>query len=263
MMDGYYGFGYAVPVWIAFALSDAQSQVAALVLFMASLHGCRLGWYLAARWRRYVPVHGGDPRYLEFKQKYSPGYWWKSFFAVMEPQAILIIVVGIPAVVGVTENRDVTASNSVDALTVLGLLVFAIGMYFETLGDGQLQAFLADPDRTTRYLNTGVWTHTRHPHYFGNICSWWGIWLVAFSGNSDLWWTVVGPIANTAMLTLVLGVAFQDKYMGDRPEYRALMSRTRALLPIPVKPRLNEEHPYAPGDASARDRSDHAAAGTG
>lgn len=250
MMDGYYGFGYAVPVWIAFVLSDATSPVAALVLLMASLHGCRLGWYLAARWRRYVPVHGGDPRYLGFKEKYSPGYWWKSFFAVMEPQAILIIVVGLPAVVGVVENRELTGSNTIDALTVLGLLVFGVGMYFETLGDGQLQSFLADDQRTRRYLDTGVWTHTRHPHYFGNICTWWGIWIVAVSGNPEIWWTAVGPIANTAMLTLVLGVAFQDKYMGDRPEYRALMSRTRALLPVPVK------NPPAPTAAAPAERSD-------
>lgn len=235
MMDAYYGFGYAVPVWIAFVLSDAASPIAALVLLMASLHGCRLGWYLAARWRRYVPVHGGDPRYLEFKTKYSPGYWWKSFFAVMEPQAVLIIVAGLPAVIGVLENRDVAESNQIGLVTVLGMAVFGIGMYFETLGDGQLQSFLAHENRPARYLNTGVWTHSRHPHYFGNICTWWGIWLVAVSGNPDIWWTAVGPVANTVMLTLILGVALQDKYMGDRPEYRALMSRTRALLPLPVR----------------------------
>ncbi|MGQ0481017.1 MAG: hypothetical protein ACT4O0_08320 [Pseudonocardia sp.] len=42
----------------------AQSQVPALLLLMASLHGFGLGWCLAARWRRYGPVHDGDPRYL-------------------------------------------------------------------------------------------------------------------------------------------------------------------------------------------------------
>jgi steroid 5-alpha reductase family enzyme len=262
MMDAYYGFGYAVPVWIAFFLSDAASPIAALLLLMASMHGCRLGFYLAARWRRYVPVYGGDPRYLDFKTKYSPGYWWKSFFAVMEPQAVLITVVGLPAVVGVLKNRDVATSNEVGVVTVLGLLLFGIGMYFETLGDGQLQSFLAHENRPARYLNTGVWTHTRHPHYFGNICSWWGIWLVAVSGNADLWWTAIGPLANTIMLTLILGVALQDKYMGDRPEYQALMARTRALLPLPVKqspvrssPAQSpaKEAPVATGHASARD----------
>jgi steroid 5-alpha reductase family enzyme len=234
MMDGYYGFGFAVPVWIAFWVSGAQTQTAALLLLMASLHGCRLGWYMAARWRRYVPVHGGDPRYLGFKAKYSPGYWWKSFFAVMEPQAVVIILIGLPAVWGVLAARD--TSNAPGLLAAVGLLVFGVGYYFETVGDGQLQAYLADPERTPgRYLRTGVWTHTRHPNYFGNTLVWWGVWIVAVAGNPEAWWTVVGPLVNTIMLTKVLGSAYQDKYMGDRPEYQEHMTRTRAFLPLPRK----------------------------
>lgn len=233
MMDGYYGFAFAVPAWIAFWLGDARTQIAALLLLMASLHGCRLGWYLAARWRRYVRMHGGDPRYLGFAEKYSPGYWWKSFFAVMEPQAVVIIVIGSPAVWGILATRTEAARPGV--LAVLGLLVFAVGLYYETVADAQLQAFLADPHNKGRYLRTGVWTHSRHPNYFGNTCVWWGIWIVAVAGNPDAWWTVVGPLVNTIMLTKVLGSAFQDRYMGDRPEYRELMARTRAFLPLPPR----------------------------
>src|SRR5688572_23960625 len=87
MMDGYYGFGFAIPPLLAFFIVDSESQVALLVLVMALLHGCRLGWYLAKRWRsEYRPAYGGDPRYLNFVEELSPGYWWKSFFKVMEPQ---------------------------------------------------------------------------------------------------------------------------------------------------------------------------------
>ena len=63
---------------------------------------------------------------------------------------------------------------------------------------------------------------------------WWGIWLVAIDGNWDAWWTVCGPLVNTIMLTSVLGSAFQDNYMGARPEYRKLMARTRRFLPFPL-----------------------------
>lgn len=234
MMDGYYGFGFAVPAWLAFWVGDARSQIAALLLLMASLHGCRLGWYLAARWRRYLPVYGGDPRYLGFKEKYSPGYWWKSFFAVMEPQAVVIILVGSPAVWGILANRGEADAARPGVLAALGIAVFAIGLYFETAADAQLQAFLADkPHNQGRYLRTGVWTHSRHPNYFGNTLVWWGIWIVAVAGNPAAWWTVVGPLANTVMLTKILGSAFQDKSMGGRPEYRKLMAETRAFLPLP------------------------------
>jgi steroid 5-alpha reductase family enzyme len=62
---------------------------------------------------------------------------------------------------------------------------------------------------------------------------WWGIWLVAVSANSHVWWTVAGPVLNTIMLTSVLGSKFQDNYMGARPEYQRLMARTRRFLPWP------------------------------
>jgi steroid 5-alpha reductase family enzyme len=231
MMDGWYGFAFAVPALLAYVIVDAQSVTAALLLFMVVLHGGRLGWYLAARWRRYVPKYGGDPRYLGFAEQMTPGYWWKSFFRVMEPQAVIIVLIGMPAVVGILANREPT--GGVSLLAFAGLVVFGVGFYFETVADAQLQSFLA-LDTRPRYLNTGVWTHTRHPNYFGTTTVWWGMWLVAVAGNPDCWWTVAGPILNTIMLTSVLGSAFQDNYMGSRPEYQELMVRTRKFLPLPL-----------------------------
>jgi steroid 5-alpha reductase family enzyme len=231
MMDGYYGFGYAIPALLAYAIARPASATAAVLVVLVLLHGCRLGYYLAARWRRYVPVHGGDPRYLNFVKEMSPGYWWKSFFRVMEPQAVIIVLIGSPAVWGILETRH--AGGPLGWLAFVGIAVFAAGLYFESLADGQLQAFLALEQRP-RYLNTGVWTHSRHPNYFGTSTVWWGIWLVALSGNSGAWWTVAGPLINTIMLTSVLGSKFQDNYMGARPEYQALMARTRRFLPLPL-----------------------------
>jgi steroid 5-alpha reductase family enzyme len=37
------------------------------------------------------------------------------------------------------------------------------------------------------------------------------------------------------MLTGILGRAFQDKYMGSRPEYKKVINETSSFLPIPKK----------------------------
>ncbi|MBA2347084.1 MAG: DUF1295 domain-containing protein [Solirubrobacterales bacterium] len=232
MMDAYYGFGYVVPAVLAYAIARPASGTAAVLMAMVAFHGCRLGWYLAARWRRFIPVHGGDPRYMKFRADLSPGYWWKSFFKVMEPQAPLIILVGSPAVVGILMNR--AADGPLSGLAFVGLAVFGIGLYFESLADGQLQAFLA-LDKRPRYLRTGVWKHSRHPNYFGTTTVWWGIWLVAVAGNSAVWWTVIGPLINTLMLTALTGSRMTDQIMGARPDYQPVMARTRFFWPIPVR----------------------------
>jgi steroid 5-alpha reductase family enzyme len=231
MVDGYYGFGYAIPVWIAYAATGAASATAAVLLVLTSLHGCRLGCYLSKRWWGYRKTLGGDRRYLDFAQKYARGYWWKSFLIIMEPQALIIALIGLPAVWGILATRS--ASGPLNALSLFGVLVFAIGFYFETVADGQLQAFKADPRNHGRYLRTGAWTWSRHPNYFGNITVWWGLWLIAVAGAPSIWWTALAPILNTLMLTTLFGRALQDRLLGVRPEYQALMRKTRALLPLP------------------------------
>jgi steroid 5-alpha reductase family enzyme len=170
---------------------------------------------------------------MGFVKKFSPGYWWKSFFVVMEPQAIVIALIGIPSVIGIASTQS--PGQPLNWLALLGLLVFGIGYYYETVADGQLHAFKSDSSNKGRYLRHGVWTHTRHPNYFGNTTVWWGIWLVAVAGNSNIWWTVIGPIFNTIMLTGILGRAFQDKFMGVRPEYKKVMDETNSFLPFPKK----------------------------
>lgn len=235
MMDGYYGFGYASQAWIVYYFSHAMSPTAAVLLVITSLHGARLGFYLSKRWFGYRKTSGGDQRYLGFVTRWAPGYWWKSFFTVMEPQAVVIALIGLPATWGILGNAG-AVNAPLNVVSVIGILVFGIGYYFEAVADGQLQAFKADTNNKGRYLQTGVWTHTRHPNYFGNTMVWWGIWLVAVAGNPAIWWTVIGPAVNTLMLTSILGRAFQDKFMGSRPEYQKLMARTNSFLPIPKKP---------------------------
>ena len=241
MMDGFYGFAYASQSWICYYFSGANSAIAAAVLVITSLHGCRLGFYLSKRWVGYRSNGGGDQRYIGFTTQLSPGYWWKSFFVVMQSQTLVIVLIGLPSTWGIMALADAShVGAQLNILSLLGILVFGIGYYFEVVADGQLQSYKQEKEKDKayykgRYLNSGVWTHTRHPNYFGNTCVWWGIWLTAVSGAPEYWWTIAGPGFNTIMLTKILGKQFQDNFMGKRPEYQELMRKTNAFLPIPVK----------------------------
>ena len=58
------------------------------------------------------------------------------------------------------------------------MLVFAVGLAFEAVGDAQLARFLADPASRGRVMETGLWRYTRHPNYFGDALLWWGLGLI-------------------------------------------------------------------------------------
>ena len=231
LMDGFYGSLYAVVTIACFLLTDSNSFYSGLLLLMASLHGFRLGYYLLRRWFGYRKKGSGDARYAGFviHPLLKNGYWWKSFFVVMQSQTLVIMLIGLPAYWGVMELADSNAG--LNWLGVLGMLVFGVGSYYEWLADGQLQAFKQDPANEGRYTEFGVWKLSRHPNYFGNTMVWWGIYLTAIAGSTDLWWTIAGPLFNTLMLTKILGSAFQDRHMGDRSAYQELIKRSSGFLP--------------------------------
>ena len=231
LIDGFYGSLYAVVTIACFLMTDSNSLYSGILLLMASLHGFRLGYYLLKRWFGYRKIGAGDARYDGFVTTplLKSGYWWKSFFAVMQPQTLVIMVIGLPAYWGVMYMSD--GSAGLNWLGALGILLFGVGTYYEWLADGQLQAFKQDPANKGRYTEFGVWRLSRHPNYFGNVLVWWGIYLTAIAGSTDLWWTIAGPLLNTLMLTKVLGSAFQDRHMGGRPEYADLIKRTSGFLP--------------------------------
>jgi steroid 5-alpha reductase family enzyme len=61
--------------------------------------------------------------------------------------------------------------------TVLGILLFAVGMVIETLADAQKWRFKATHP-AGQYCNVGLWSMSQHPNFFGNLVLWAGIFIL-------------------------------------------------------------------------------------
>jgi steroid 5-alpha reductase family enzyme len=115
-----------------------------------------------------------------------------------------------------------------------GAALWAVGFYFEAVGDWQLARFKADPANQGKVMDRGLWRYTRHPNYFGDFCVWWGLWLVAAGGGA--WWSLVGPLAMSVLLMRVSGVTLLEKDIGERrPAYAEYMRRTSSFFPRPPR----------------------------
>ena len=95
-----------------------------------------------------------------------------------------------------------TAGGGLGGARRVGVVLWAVGLFFEAVGDAQLARFKADPANRGTVMDRGLWRYTRHPNYFGDFCVWWGIGLIALSAGA--WWSLVGPVM-TLLLTRVSG----------------------------------------------------------
>jgi steroid 5-alpha reductase family enzyme len=219
IVDGVWSLLVFVPAAVAAVVLDGGPR-AAVVLGLSGLWALRLAAHITSR-------HWGEPedrRYRAIRARNQPRFELKSLYLVFGLQALLGAIVALPL------QAAVASTAPWQPLDVLGLAVFAAGFAFETVADGQLARFKADPAQRGRVLDRGLWRFSRHPNYFGECCVWWGLWLVALAAGA--WWTVVSPLLMTLLLLKVSGVTLLEKDIGERrPDYTDYVARTNAFVP--------------------------------
>lgn len=199
---------------------DGPAARAVLLVALVTIWGLRLAIYLG--WRK--AGMGEDHRYVRLRERFGPGFPWISLVVVFLFQAGLAWAVSLPIQAG---QAPAAPLGPLDAA---GVVLWAVGLAFETVGDLQLTRFKRDPANAGRVLDRGLWRYTRHPNYFGDFCVWWGFFLIAASAGA--WWTVVGALLMSVLLLRVSGVALLERTIVERrPGYADYVRRTSAFFP--------------------------------
>jgi len=236
VVDVAWGAGFVLVALAAAVVGTALDEGTGwrrwLVAGLVAVWGLRLAWHIRGR---AVGEHEGkeDPRYAEMlggpPSQVGMGTVVRRVFLV---QGVVQWFVAGPVMVGAVLGADWWP------VVLVGVAVWATGLFFEAVGDRQLAAYKAQPRETRpQVMDTGLWRYTRHPNYFGDACIWWGIWLVAGLGSG---WvaglaTVLCPAAMTFFIYQVTGVKLLEKTMMQRPGYPAYAARTSNFFPLPPK----------------------------
>jgi steroid 5-alpha reductase family enzyme len=226
IVDIVWGLGFAITSWVLAITIDGDSTRQILLAVMVGSWGLRLGGYLAKR----NIGHGEDWRYKAMRKKKGARFGLISLVTVFGLQGVLMWVVSLPVMFG---NSD--ATPGVGPLAVIGVMVWAVGLSFEAVGDWQLVQFKKDPNNAGKVMQTGLWSLTRHPNYFGDALLWWGIGIVgAETGTGVVGF--IGPVVMTVFLLRVSGVPMLERSLMKRREgYAEYAARTSAFIPRPPK----------------------------
>jgi len=221
--DVCWGLGFVLLAWLYCLLAPALTMRSWLVASMVTLWGARLSWHIFRR----NHGKGEDPRYQAMRASHGEVFWWRSLFTVFWLQGAILWFVALPVFVAVrgAGPADLTALDGV------GIVLFAVGLAFEVVGDQQLVRFKGDPANRGKVLESGLWRYTRHPNYFGDATLWWGLSAIAGSTPSG-WTTLLSPALMTLLLMRVSGVTLLEANLkASKPGYRAYIARTSAFVP--------------------------------
>ena len=194
-----------------------------LVAVLVLVWGVRLSRHIFTRSRG----HGEDPRYAEML---GDGGFRAAVTKVFVIQGLAICLVALPVLAAAHWDVGLTW------LVWVGVVVWAAGTTFESVGDAQLAAYKRDPDRGP-VMDRGLWGWTRHPNYFGDALVWWGIWLVG--GAASGWWpglvSVLAPLAMTHFLRNVTGAKLLEQPMSQRDGWAEYAARVPLFVPRPPR----------------------------
>ena len=213
---------YISVVIIAAVLSSDLGGRSVLIVVLVGMWAARLGTFLFRR----IHKAGKDVRFDVLKPSFI------RFLNVWTIQGLWVSLTLAAALAAITTSTR----QDLGVFAVVGAAIWLIGFSIEVLADAQKSRFRADPSNKGKFMNTGLWSRSRHPNYFGEILLWIGIAVIALPVLSGWQWvTLISPVFVFLLLTRVSGLPMlekrADKEWGGQDDYEAYKERTPVLVP--------------------------------
>ena len=220
------GISFISVVVITVILSPLVDGRSWLLLGMVVVWALRLSLFLYRR----IHAAGEDRRFREIKVSFP------RFLLTWTLQGIWVSFSLAAALAAITSETRL----DLGVFALIGFLVWVFGFGFEVISDNQKSQFKADPANKGKFINTGLWSWSRHPNYFGEIVLWIGVAIAALPILQGWQWiTMISPIFITLLLTKVSGIPMlerrADEKWGGQEDYETYKANTSILIPQPPK----------------------------
>ena len=197
--------------------SDIRSLLIAGFVIIWAL---RLGSFLFLR----VLKDKEDRRFSEWKKNFH------QFLRVWTLQGLWVFLTSVAAVTAITSRKIIEP----DLFLYIGSFLWVFGFLFESIADYQKRKFRSE--NKNKFIQSGLWSVSRHPNYFGEIVLWFGIALIAFPTLvGPQYVSLISPLFVYLLLTRVSGVHILEKHADDtwgkKKDYKAYKEKTPVLFP--------------------------------
>lgn len=203
-------------------LSPVVDDRSVLLMALVVIWAARLGTFLFTR----VLKEGGDSRFDDIKPSFI------RYLNTWTLQGLWVTFTLAAALVGLTT----TTRKELGWFALVGFLIWLFGFSIEVLADAQKSRFRADPDNKGKFIQSGLWSRSRHPNYFGEIVLWVGVAVIALPVLRGWQWVaLISPVFVALLLIRVSGIPMleerADERWGGQEEYEEYKENTPVLIP--------------------------------
>ena len=181
------------------AQSEPPSSRELIVSLLVIIWSLRLSSFL------YFRIHrtGKDGRFDQLKT--SP-------IRFLVPWTLQGLWVFLTMIVVIVINSQADSASPLGIWDGIGLSIWMLGFGIEIIADNQKTAFNKEPNNQGKWIDSGLWSYSRHPNYLGEILLWTGIGIFGiscFTGLERVAW--ISPIFIYVLLTKISGIPILNK----------------------------------------------------
>ena len=203
--------------------SEPPSPRELIVSLLVVIWSLRLSSFL------YFRIHrtGRDGRFDQLKT--SP-------IRFLVPWTLQGLWVFLTMIVVIVINTQAGSATPLGIWDGIGLSIWILGFGIEIIADHQKTTFNKDSNNNGKWIDSGLWSYSRHPNYVGEILLWTGISFFGISCFTGLEWVAwISPIFTYILLTKISGIPILDtralEKWGDDMDYQRYRHRTPSLFP--------------------------------
>lgn len=197
------------------------------VFILLQLYGIRLTLNFYRNWRG---LKHEDWRYVSFRKQFPKLYWLVSFFGIHLFPTIIVYLACLPLYSIFIAHSNLSAQP---LIMTIGLVILTESILIAFVADEQMKSFRSKERNLDTSMNKELWKYSRHPNYFGEILTWWGIYIISLSLSTEMWYLGIGALSVNLMFIFISIPWLDKRCLETKRNFKEYVNSTRMLIPLP------------------------------
>ena len=207
-------------ILIAFMIEYGASSAGIIAVAAVTLWALRL----TANWAyTFGNLTHQDWRYTMLSEKCGRAYPLVNFVGIHLVPTLVVYLCTLPAAFVIYYGWEFSP------IALVGIFLSLFATALQCVADIEMHSFRKSG--IGGFIRVGLWKHSRHPNYLGEILMWWGVGIYAVALMPSYWFLFGGAFANTLLFAIV-SIPMADKRQAKKEGFEEYKRATRVLLPL-------------------------------